>query len=58
LCVAERFVPREGAMTIFAVAGEGGQLNAMAVLVLKISLAGIYLGSILWWFMEIYRLSK
>jgi hypothetical protein len=45
-------------MTIFAVAGEGGQLNAMAVLVLKISLAGIYLGSILWWFMEIYRLSK
>jgi hypothetical protein len=30
----------------------------MAVLVLKVSLAGIFLGNILWWFMEIHRLSK
>ena len=30
----------------------------MAVLVLKISLAGIYLGSIFWWLIEIHRLGK
>jgi hypothetical protein len=30
----------------------------MAVLVLKVSLAGIFLGNIFWWFMEIHRLSK
>jgi len=30
----------------------------MAMLVLKISLAGIFLGNILWWFMEIHRLGK
>ena len=30
----------------------------MAILILKVSLAGIFLGNILWWFMEIHRLSK
>jgi hypothetical protein len=34
------------------------KLNAMAVLVLKVSLVGIFLGNILWWFIEIHRLSK
>ena len=30
----------------------------MEVLILKVLLSGIYLGNILWWFMEIHRLGK
>jgi hypothetical protein len=28
------------------------------MVILKVLLAGIYLGNILWWFMEIHRLGK
>jgi hypothetical protein len=30
----------------------------MAILILKVLLASIFLGNILWWFMEIHRLGK